>query len=136
MIAGDPSGHFLLSPGTVEDFIALLDFISLIWKSNAIKCIPVTAFSFLSDLVKFLSTRFGTVELRTALLRCLVHAHAQCQSTGNGGEARPKNKGSKEGSPAVRPHKTWDDEDAYNLALNVTGTNLELAGSFHYPFLS
>ncbi|OCB86137.1 hypothetical protein A7U60_g6726 [Sanghuangporus baumii] len=134
MITADITGRFLLDPGVADGLVALLDLISLFYKHNATRCIPVTTFQLLSDLVKFLSKRIGTLALRTALLNCLGYAYMQCQTARSGvqnGKDRmstpPK---SNEESPAVKLHKTWDDEEAFNLALDVTCGDLELAAAF------
>lgn len=67
-------------------------------------------------------------------MNCLVYAHGQCRPnrTGAAGGRSVKEPNvdadNNKSSTEVKAHKTWDDEDAYNLALNVVGTNLDLAG--------
>ncbi|KAL5518764.1 hypothetical protein ACEPAH_447 [Sanghuangporus vaninii] len=135
MITADITGRFLLDPGVAGGLVALLELISLFYKHNATRCIPVTTFQLLSDLVKFLSKRIGTLALRTALLNCLGHAYVQCQTARCGGDRNGKDTmsippKSSEGSPAVKLHKTWDDEEAFNLVLDVTCGDLGLATAF------
>lgn len=134
MITEDNTGRFLLDPGTSGGLAALLNLISLFYKHDASRCVPVTAFQLLSDLVKFLSKHVGTLALRTALLNCLAHAYTQCQTIRSGHQsgkdslsARPD---SNEGSPVptMRIHKTWEDEEAFCLALDMNYGDLGLAG--------
>ncbi|KAL5495474.1 hypothetical protein ACEPAI_937 [Sanghuangporus weigelae] len=134
MVTADITGRFLLNPGVAVGLVALLDLISLFYKHNATRCIPVTTFQLLSDLVKFLSKCIGTLALRKALLSCLGYAYVQCQ-TARFGDRNGKDRmsiapKSNEGSPAVKLHKTWDDEEAFNLALDVTCGDLQLAAAF------
>ncbi|THH10939.1 hypothetical protein EW145_g1007 [Phellinidium pouzarii] len=113
---------------TPEDslgLVAILDFISLICRSGAIKCLPVATTSFLSDLTGFLSLRVGSINLMIALLNCLTHVHSRCRL----GKS-PESANMEVGSSVTKLQKTWDDEDAYHLALAMSRMNFELASAF------
>ena len=60
-----------------------------------------------------------------------MHAYGHCQTSRSGSHnndtARLGDENN-QSSPVAKLHKTWDDEDAYNLALDVVGTDLDLAG--------
>ncbi|KAL5534448.1 hypothetical protein ACEPAG_910 [Sanghuangporus baumii] len=134
IVTADITGSFLLNSGVSGALVALLDLITLFYKHNATRCIPVTTFQLLSDLVKFLSKCVGTLALRKALLNCLGYAYMQCRmarsEAQNGKDRMSIGPKSNEGSPAAKLHKTWDDEEAFNLALDVTCSDLELAVAF------
>lgn len=133
MITSDHSCCFLLDLAAMRGLVTLLDFSSLFYRSNAAKCLPTTTFTLFGDLLKVLTQYSGPPKLRVALLNCLVHAYGHCQTSRIGSHNNDTTclgDDSNQSSPAAKLYKTWDDEDAYNLALDVVGTNLDLAGLF------
>ncbi|EJD04176.1 uncharacterized protein FOMMEDRAFT_167416 [Fomitiporia mediterranea MF3/22] len=134
ILDNDATESFLHNPEVLLSVIILLHFISLFCKNGAVNCFPETAFNLLSDLVKFLCSYTGTPELSIALLNCLVHTSGQCRPSRGDTTVEKAMVGTGSDNPPVipiaRPLKTWDDEDAYNLALSMVGTNLDLAAAF------
>ena len=136
MVTSDPTGNFLLEGGVTLGLVALVDFISLGYNNNAMERIPMNAIPLLTDLLHFLSLHVGTLALRVSLLNCMVRAVGQCKASQSGAPLRRNTRaintgaGTNEGLTEGRPRKIWDDEDVYNLALNVAGTSIELVGQY------
>ena len=104
------------SPATI--FYSLLDpffdFISLFCTAGLERQLPTSLLSLLSALVKGPYLCQAPVKIRISLLSCLANVHAHCL-TGGGTISSGK------------LYKTWDDEEAYNVALGIS-VNLNLAG--------
>ncbi|KAI5122561.1 hypothetical protein M0805_004780 [Coniferiporia weirii] len=125
MVAGDKSGQQLSALENSLNVAVILDFISFICKSDAAECLPVTTSAFMSDVTRYLSSYFGyAVDLRIALLRCLTSVHARCRSR------KPPSSADTKTASNGELYKSWDDEDAYNLALSMNGVDLKLASAF------
>lgn len=122
---GDIEG-FLFSDGGPKGTVALLGLISLYCQCQAVQCLPLTAFSLLSDLVLLLSAYSGFADLRTSLLECLSNAHEHCQATSV--PALPHTAEASGTSTPKRINKTWNDADVCHIVLSISDTTLDLAG--------
>ncbi|KAH8120101.1 hypothetical protein DFH11DRAFT_1558304 [Phellopilus nigrolimitatus] len=122
ILSEDNSEEYLLLPENSLDLVTLLDLIALLCKSGngVLKCLPVTTSALLSNLIGFLSLRSGYLDLKITLLNCITCAYPRCRSSNSPAKANAD----------VKLDKTWEDEDAYNLALEMSGVNLSLASAF------
>lgn len=93
-----------------------LDFISLFCIAGLGRFLPASRFSLLSALVKQSYLQKAPTYFRISLLNCLSNVSAQCLDR------------SRSLNVLGKLTKTWEDEEAYNVALGISFVNIDLAG--------
>lgn len=93
-----------------------LDFISLFCIAGLGRFLPASRFSLLSALVKQSYLQNAPTCFRISLLNCLSNVSAQCLDR------------SRSLNVLGKLTKTWEDEEAYNVALGISFVNIDLAG--------
>ena len=119
MISGEESESLLLSEGGPSNVSSLLRIISLHCECQAAHCLPMNAFSLLSDLVTFLSEHEGFQDLRISALNCVTSVYPYCHPS-DGSNSVPSTQSltpHAARTPSWRINKTWEDVSVYEIAL-------------------